>query len=242
MSETGSVGENSAAATERNAVAFLLPSYKTPLLASELLHAAAAIAPTFAGCSFVLLLDAADPNLPVYFDLVKNVREKGLTVGYIVFDGAPYCGCINRVAPIVAADTVCVLDNKHLPTISPEVEGGIVAAAVRAWLKRSPQQMQVGTFSEDGFFPVVTQKLIERLGYMFHPICNGRLEAENWLLSVSGSLGVLSTIPGGTLIESPAETVEICGASDGDDMNWVDETLAQTLDEVVGRLDGYLEK
>ena len=40
---TGGSGET--AATARDAVAFLLPSYKTPLLASELLHAAAAAAP-----------------------------------------------------------------------------------------------------------------------------------------------------------------------------------------------------
>ena len=242
MTENADPAENCASAPERNVVAFLLPSYKTPLLASELLHGAATIAPTFAGCAFVLLLDTADPNLPVYFDLTKTVREKGLAVGYIVFDGAPYCGCINRVAPIVAADCICVLDNKHLPQIAADVEGGNVAAAISAWLKRSPQRMQVGTFTEDGFFPVVTQKFVERLGYMFHPLCCGRLEAENWLLSVAGSLGVLSTIPGGSLIESPAETVEICGASTADDMNWVDETLAQTLDEVVERLDGYLEK
>lgn len=242
MSETASVGESREVVSERNAVAFLLPSYKTPLLASELLHAAASVASTFVGCSFVLLLDSSDTNLPVYFELVKDVRAKGLTVGYIVFDGAPYCGCINRVAPIVAADTVCVLDNKHLPSIAKDVEGGNVAAAIRAWLKRSPQQMQVGTFTEDGFFPVVTQKLIERLGYMFHPLCYGRLEAENWILSVAESLDVLSPIPGGSIIESPAETIEFCGSSSAADMDWVADTLAQTLDEVVERLDGYLEK
>lgn len=228
------------AATPRDAVAFLLPSYKTPLLASELLHAAAAAAPAFAGCSFALLLDAADPHLGAYIAVVKSVREKGLNVGWIVFDGAPYCGMVNRVAPIVNADTICVLDNRHLP----QIDGGDanVAAAIRDWLKQSPQQMRVGTFCEDGFFPVVTQKLVERLGYMFHPLCYGRIEAENWLLSVGDGLGILSPIPGGRVFESPADTVEICGASDANDIRWVDETLEQTLGDVIDRLDGYLVK
>lgn len=226
----------------RDAVAFLVPSYKTPLLAADLLHAAAAAGAAFEGCSFVLLLDAADPNLPAYFETVLAVREKGLKAGYIVFDGAPYCGCVNRVAPIVDAETVCVLDNRHLPTIDAAVEGGNVAAAIRIWLGQSPQRMRVGSFSDAGFFPVVTQKLIERLGYMFHPLCYGRIEAENWLLSVAESLGVLSPIPGASVFESPAETVEICGASDDADAKWVDDTLAQTLAETVERLDGYLVK
>ena len=235
-------GDNKPEASARDAVAFLIPSYKTPLLAADLLHAAAAAAAAFDGCSFVLLLDAADPNLPAYVETVLAVRGKGLKAGYIVFDGAPYCGCVNRVAPIVDADAVCVLDNKHLPQVAADVAGGNVATAVRLWHSQSPQRMRVGTFSEDGFFPVVTQKLIERLGYIFHPLCYGRIDAENWLLSVAESLGVLSPIPGGSVFESPAETVEICGAADDADMRWVDDTLAQTLAETVERLDGYLEK
>lgn len=235
---TGGSGET--AATARDAVAFLLPSYKTPLLASELLHAAAAAAPAFAGCSFVLLLDVADPHVPSYVEIVKSVREKGVSAGYIVFDGAPYCGMVNRVAPIVNADTVCVLDNKHLPQVG--TEDGNVAAAIRKWLAQSPQQMRVGVFSDDGFFPVVTQKLVERLGYMFHPLCYGRIEAENWLLSVAEDLGVLSRIEDGRIFESPADTVEICGMSDADDVKWVDETLEQTLGDVISRLDAYIVK
>lgn len=221
---------------QRDAVAFLLPSYKTPLLASELLHGAADCK-SFAGCAFVLLLDAADPHVATYVALVSSVREKGLKAGYIVFDGAPYCGMVNRVAPIVDADCVCVLDNRHLPT-APEGVG----AAVRKWLSQTPQQMRVGTFCDDGFFPVVTQKLVERLGYMFHPLCYGRIEAENWLLSVGDRLGVLSQIEGGGVLESPADTVEICGASDDADIKWVDDTLAQALDDVCERLDGYIVK
>lgn len=224
---------------ERDAIAFLLPSYKTPLLASELLHAAASSS-TFSGSAFALLLDASDPYLGVYMGVVKAVREKGLKVGYFVFDGTPYCGTVNRVAPIVNAETVCVLDNRHLPQINADDPN--VAVAVRSWLAASPQQMRVGTFTEDGFFPVVTQKLVDRLGYMFHPLCYGRLEAENWLLAVGERLGIVSAIPGGSVFESPADTVEICGVSDENDIRWVDETLLQALDDVAERLDAYIVK
>ena len=50
---------------DRPVVAFLLPTYKTPFLTSDLLSAAIACK-KFDGCTFVLLLDARDPYLLMY--------------------------------------------------------------------------------------------------------------------------------------------------------------------------------
>ena len=90
-------------APENNAtvhpVAFLLPTYKTPLLTSNLLHTAHSCG-CYADCLFVLLLDSRDPSLLVYKEMIDIVREKGLSAGYFIFDGTPYCGKINRVVPI----------------------------------------------------------------------------------------------------------------------------------------------
>lgn len=217
-------------------VAFLLPTFKTPYLTADLLNAAQ-LTGKYEGCTFVLLLDMADPFLLQYKKLVENVREKGLSVGFFVFDGTPYCGQINRVAPLVTADCLCVIDSSHLPMIEGE---GTFADGVREWLASSVEPMRVGTCHKDGFFPIVTRKLVDRLGYLFHPLCYGKVEAETWLLTLSTTLNVLSPIPGGSIAESSADGVEIIGVSDEEDAAWVDETLVQTLDDEVYRLGGYL--
>ena len=142
------------------------------------------------------------------------------------------------MAPILVTECLCVLDSTHLPITK---EGGI-ADAIRTWLESSPESMRVGTFSKEGFYPVVTRKFVDRLGYMFHPLAYGRIDAEDWLLSVASSLGTLSTIDNCTLIRSKADGIEIIGDVDEDDAKWVGETLAQTLDEEVGRLETYLVK
>ena len=94
--------ENAGEGAPTSAVAFLIPTYKTPRLTADLLSAALACG-KYDGCVFVLLLSLDDPNLLSYKTLVENVREKGLSAGYFIFDGTPYCGMINRVAPIVPA-------------------------------------------------------------------------------------------------------------------------------------------
>jgi hypothetical protein len=217
-------------------VAFLIPTYKTPYLTSDLLSAALACG-KFVGCTFVLLLDKEDPHILTYKTLVENVREKGLSAGFFVFDGTPYCGKINRVAPIVSAECLCVLDSRHLPMIDGVAS---FAEGVRSWLALSPEPMRVGTFTEECFFPLVTRKLVDRLGYMFHPLSYGRVEAENWLLTLSSAVGILSSVAGGKIIESSADGVEIVGTSDPEDSRWVDEILDQTVDEEAERLTGYL--
>ena len=220
--------------SEKPAVAFLIPTYKTPYLTADLLGAAQSCG-KFADCTFVLLLDADDPNLLAYRALVENVRANGLSAGFFIFDGTPYCGKINRVAPLVSSPCLCVLDSTHLPmTDLPFAE------AVRKWLAASAEPMRVGTVGDDGSYPIVTRKLVERLGYMFHPLCYGRVEAEGWLLSVADALGVISPIPGGSVAQSSADGVEITGASDQEDAEWAEETLAQTLGDEVERLAGYL--
>ncbi|OQA04705.1 MAG: hypothetical protein BWY66_02916 [bacterium ADurb.Bin374] len=228
--------ENAGEGAPTSAVAFLIPTYKTPRLTADLLSAALACG-KYDGCVFVLLLSLDDPNLLSYKTLVDNVREKGLSAGYFIFDGTPYCGMINRVAPIVPADCLCVLDSTHLPFVDGDES---FAENVRKWLASSPEPMRVGAFTAEGFYPLVTRKLADRLGYLFHPLCYGRIEAENWLLSVAGDLGLLSTIPGGGIIESSADGVEIIGTSVETDSRWVDDTLAQTLDDETERLAAYL--
>ena len=222
----------------RSAVAFLIPTFKTPYLTSDLLATAHSCG-TFGKCAFILLLLKEDPFLLTYRETVENLRAKGLNVGFIVIDGTSYAGMVNRIAPLVDADCVCVIDSRHLPAVK---DNGDVGEAVTKFMAESAQQMQVATFTEAGFFPVVTQKFIERLGYMFHPLAYGRLEAENWLLNLSTELGILRQMPDCTILESSADGVEIIGVGDPSDTRWVDETLEQALEDEVARLDSYLLK
>ena len=215
--------------------AFLIPTYKTPLLTSDLLHAAAETK-LYDGIPFILLLQALDPHLLAYMATVASVKEAGLQAGYFVFDGTPYCGMVNRVAPIVMTETVCVIDSTHLPTIGTEP----FAEGVRKWLGASPQSMRVGTFVEEGFYPLVTRKFVDRLGYLFHPLAYGRIEAENWLLTVADDLGTLSQIENASIMQSGADGVEIVGDSSKEDSDWVDATLVQTLEDEIPRLREFL--
>lgn len=223
--------------TERQPVlSFLVPTYKTPLLTSDMLSAVLASG-KFAGCSFVLLLQLEDPNLLAYKTIVENFREKGLRCGYFVFDGTPYTGMINRVAPIINTDCLCVIDSTHLPMPNG---ASTMVETVSKWLAMSLQQMRVGTFTGEGFYPLVTRKFVDRLGYLFHPLCYGRLEAEHWLLKLSSEIGTLSEIADCKIIESSADGVEILGVSDESDAVWATETLEQTLADEVTRLSEYV--
>ena len=226
--------KNSPSETKR--IAFLLPCYKTPLLASNLLHMAHDSG-RYVGCAFILLLDAHDPFLLLYRELVDILTEKGMSVGYCITDGAPYCGKINRIASIVNADSVCVIDNLHLPTPKDDAS---FADKIDAWLKSHPEPMKIGIFNEEGFYIVVTKKLIERLGYLFHPLCYGRCEAEQHLLSLGDKLDIIAPIEGCVVLESKNDGAEIEGFSSDEDAQWVSQTLEQTLEEEVERLSDYL--
>lgn len=224
------------AIVQRSPICFLVPSYKTPLLTSDLLHAANESG-AYQGCLFALLLQVSDPHLLIYKTLVDTLRSKGMKVGFFVFDGTPYCGMVNRVVPIIEALSFCVLDGSHLPMVD---SGGSIAEVVSRWLCASREPMRVGMFCEGGFYPVVTQKLTDRLGYMFHPLCVGRTEAENWLLSLADETGILERIEGCRIMESKTDAVEIVGTSTEEDVRWVGETLGQTLEDVRESLENHL--
>lgn len=228
-------GSDGKAIATRSPICFLLPAFKTPLLTSDLLHAANESG-LFQGCPFALLLEASDPHLLTYRTTVERLREDGMTLGFFIFDGTPYCGAVNRVAPIIDAEAFCVIDGRHMPF----TDGKKMADAVVEWLASSAEPMRVGSFTEDGAYPVVTRKLIDRLGYMFHPLAKGRIEAENWLLSLGTALGVRSIVPGCRIVESQADAVEIIGSSDEEDIRWTDATLEQILDDECERLEKYL--
>lgn len=223
---------------EPSVITFLLPCFKTPLLTSDLLYTVLETK-MFDGCAFVLLLEADDPSLDVYKELVDNVRDKGLECGYFVFDGTPYCGKVNRIASILNSLSVCVLDNKHFPISTNIIT---MKEAVETWLKTRVEPMGVGVFNEVGDYPVVTRSLIDRLGYMFHPLCFGREEAERWLLSIGNELGVLGLIDGFDMVEAQAQVLDIQGFSTDEDVAWVSKTLEQLLDEEVMRLSEHLVK
>lgn len=237
--DTGKTVEPPENNTTVHPVAFLLPTYKTPLLTSNLLHTAHSCG-CYADCLFVLLLDSRDPSLLVYKEIIDIVREKGLSAGYFIFDGTPYCGKINRVVPIINAQSFCVLDSTHLPVTKNE---NGVAGQIKDWLGSSLEPMKIGVFNEEGFYPVVTRKMIERLGYMFHPLAMGRNEAENWLLALGENLGLLGRVNDVNVIEAESfDGVEIEGWSDSEDSKWVEQTLEQILPDEVERLQEFLLK
>ena len=221
----------------RSVISFLIPT-KTPLLTSNLLYAAKETG-QFVDTSFVLLLSREDPHLLAYREIVDKLRESGMDVGYFIFDGTPYAGMVNRVAPILSTEYVCVIDNTHMPMTS---DGRTIGTVLAEWSKQSPQIMEVGTWQNEAMYPVVSRKLIDRLGYMFHPLCYGRDEAENWLILIATSIGVLREIPGTKLIEAKVDTIDTIGMSDADDADWAEETLLQTLDDVADHLTYHLVK
>lgn len=229
--------------TERevSAVTFLLPCYNTPLLTSDFLYNANELG-CFAGTPFVLLLDGRDPRLNVYQEMVKNLIAKGFTVGYLTFDGTPYCGKINRASQVLNTKSVCVLDNKHLPLPTDNEDSVNMLEKIEAWQKTFIDPMTIGVFDQTGSYPVISKKLIERLGYMFHPLSYGRESAENWLISLGNKVGLISLIPDCTLIESKVEEFEVAGWSRDEDKRWVEQTLNEIFDDEVERLESYLVK
>jgi len=225
---------------EQSTVTFLIPCYNTPLLTSDLLYTALD-SKLFVGCQFALLLQASDPRVETYKELVVTIREKGLDVGYFIFDGTPFCGMINRVAPILNTRSVCVLNNQHSPWYTGK-DGIGIAGAIDLWLNQAVEPMRVGVFDGQGNYPVVTKHLIERLGYMFHPLCTGREEAERWLLMVAEKLAIIGTIPDCKLIASSADTFDLLGFSTEEEMVWVLQVLTQLTDDEVERIGTYLVK
>jgi hypothetical protein len=219
-------------------VAFLLPSNRSPLAVSELLHAAAESG-AYAGCLFVLLLDRDDPTLAGYIETTENLAADGrLSCGGLIFDGTPYAGKVNKAAMSVAAEHFCVIDPYHLPRPG---EGGM-ADLIDVWAGCcAPQDMRVGCFGEVGAYPVVSRRVVERLGYLFHPLCYGRVEAEWWLGSLADALGILSRIEG-RVFESKIKNVDAEGWSSEEDGAWVRGVLEQLNDEEAGRLERFVIK
>lgn len=225
-------------AKSRLPIVFLLPCWKTPLLTSSLLYTALETG-KHKHCGFVLLLDANDPFLLLYRDLTDVLAGKGMRIGYAITDGTPYCGKINRIAPVIDADTVCVIDSTHLPVCTEDdMDTG---DKIRSWFASSPEPMRVGVFTEDCVYPVISRKLIDRMGYAFHPLAFGRIEAERYISALSSHLGVQSRIDGCIVMEGKdRDGVEIEGVSDKEYADWVTQVLTQTIEDEAGRIGMYL--
>jgi len=240
MGQAVSDKQDNGSTLEQSTITFLIPCFNTPLMTSDLLYTALD-SKLFTGCQFALLLQASDPRVETYKELVVTIREKGLDIGYFIFDGTPYCGMINRVAPILNTRSVCVLNNQHFPWYTGK-DGIGIAGAVEQWLSKAVEPMGVGVFDAQGNHPVVTKHFIERLGYMFHPLCTGREEAERWLLTLAEKLAIIGNIPDCKLIASRAETVDLLGFSTEEEMVWVLQVLTQLTDDEVERIGTYLVK
>lgn len=227
--------KESAQVDARAVITFILPSYKTPLLVSELLNTAQESG-KYDRCDFVLLLDINDPTLKVYHTVVANLAKKGMVIGCVVYDGTPYAGMINRYAIMADSHSFCVIDAKHMPMCGE----GTIADHVEKWLQSSMEPMRVAMFGDAKQYPVVTPVLTDRLGYMFHPLALGRKEAECWLMKLAQNLNVLSSIPDVMVIESKTDGAEIIGVSDKELQDWVEDTLDTYLDLEVDRLSDYI--
>jgi len=224
---------------EASAVTFLLPCYDTPLLTSDFLYGANQLG-CFVDTPFVLLLELRDPRLNVYKEMVNNLIKKGMNVGYLIFDGTPYCGKINRVAHILNTKAICVLDNTHLPMPMCDKPEPKVTEEIALWQQSILEPMTIGVFDEMGNYPVISKKLIERLGYMFHPLSYGRESAENWLCSLGNELGLISRIPDFQIMASKTKEIEIAGQSLAEDKRWVEGILGQIFDEEKERINRYM--
>jgi hypothetical protein len=212
---------------------FLIPCFNTPLLTSDLLYAVIE-SKQFEDCAVVLLLELSDRHLEVYKELVANVRNRGLNAGYLVSDGTPYAGKINRAALMIDSAAFCVLDNHMM--VASATETGTVRNSVIEWLQSSPEPMKVGVFDQNCVFPVVSKLFTERLGYLYHPLCYGRVEAERWVISLAHDLEILSTIEGCTLLVSPSKNVDPEPFSTEADREWALQTLEQIRADEVDRL------
>lgn len=219
-------------------IAFLLPCNGTPILTSDLLYTVLETK-QFGGCHFVLLLDIEDVCVGIYKELVENLRERGMNVGYLVFDGTPYCGKINKAAAIINSLSFCVLDNNHM--VIPNA-GLDFAELIKKWQTNIVEPMYIGCFEEKGQYPVVSRKFTDRLGYMFHPICFGKEEAECWLTSLATHLEIVYKIPDCIIIEAPSKTIDIHGVSFEEDTKWSKSVLSNILDDEVERLSYKLLK
>lgn len=227
--------DSQAGAPQRPCLAFLLPTYKSPAMCAELL-CTAHTSGLYGGCSFILLLDRYDNALASYKACVENLHKEGMDVGYIVSDGVSYPGMVNRVAHIIDADCICVIDSKHIPM----PKNGTMEEAIKSWLSCSVEPMRLGVFGEQTAYPVLTQKLVERLGYVFHPLFNGRKGAELWTVTLAANVGVATSIPECIVIESGADGVEILGHSDSKADKWAMGVLEGSLVTECARLSDHV--
>lgn len=213
---------------------FLIPSFATPLLVSETLYTAKE-SNKYDRCGFVLLLDRSDKALQVYVDLVKALHEDGFKVGYIIFDGTPYCGKVNRLSAMVNSRTVCVLGNK---AILWEGEKQI-AEYIEEHLAKMPQPMQV-ILPKNGESPIVSLPLVERLGYLYHPICFGKYDSEMWIKQLAIRLGIAQVAEGLSCLSSIAGGSDTIGGVSKEDAKWSMSVLNEILDAEVKRLGEYI--
>lgn len=221
---------------ERPPVVFALPTYRTPLLTSELLYTAVEMG-LYKDCMFAVLLETSDPDIQYYMRMIKSLNERGLHVTYMLTTGMSYTAPINRLAMTVDTDALCVIDSFHLPYVS----NMSMAEAVKKWLESSPQVMKLGLFGEDLYeYPIISTPMIDIVGYMFHPLAIGRKEAERWMVQLASGIKVASTFPKSSVLESKTDGIEIVGYSSDNDQRWVGSVLNDVYGSEVERLSGFL--
>ena len=213
---------------QRDICAFLIPVHGTPLITSEMMFTVAKMKDRYQKCSFIIIADNDDKFMNVYPYIVRNARKMGLNAGYYIVDGCLYTAKINNLAMLVSSDFVCALDSSHIPYPTGEKP---MADVIASWAVGINGLMRVGHMGDTNSYPVVGKKLIERTGYLYHPLCRGRVDSENWINSLGGKLGLVSKIPDCAIIQSKEDVSEFDGYSTDEDIQWSEEVLSNVLEE-----------
>lgn len=189
----------------------------------------------------VLLLDRYDECLAGYIKLTELMIRRGkLKVGYILFEGCSYTAMVNRAALMVASRTFCVGDCLTVPVGKDSRKISDIISDWRLNIKGEDGKAlkggcKVGVFkeSEDTELPVVTKEAVERLGYLFNPICRGRKDAEIWITTLAGKAKRLCEIDGMVGIKNTNVQIDedpISSVTD-EDVKWSTAVLSVLLDE-----------
>ena len=224
---------------QRDICAFLIPVYRTPLITSEMIFTLAKMKDKYLKCSFVIITDNSDKYMNAYPYIVRNARKMGLNVGYYIVDGCLYPAKINNLATIVSADFVCAVDSSHIPYPTNDKP---IAETIASWASGINGLMRIGYMGDTASYPVVGKKFIERVGYLYHPICRGRMDAENWINALGNKLGLTSKIPDCAIIQSKEDVSEFDGYSTEEDIAWSGSVLSNVLDEESEELSQRLVK
>ena len=149
----------------------------------------------------IVLFDCKDPSLRLGIDACESVELKPMPIRYFIYETPSLTSRVNHAAMYVATPFMCVINDDIILGKSNSPLSDRVTTPLEEYKDRIVA-LYFCSKDENDYdyrFPIVSKRVVELIGYLYHPICAVPVICERWINSIFDSLDRMSFLKGSEL-------------------------------------------